>query len=181
MGAFEWISALVEWFAKFMPHYVVVRSNMGGVRFKGGKNPVPLVSGVHWYWPWRTEIELFPVKRQADDLRSQTVVTTDDKVVIVSGMVIYAVHDPILFGADTYDGPTTVIEISLTAIHDVVCQMSWDELKTEQRKGTLDTKLKNAAARMLVEYGVTVMKVMLTDLAPGRVLKLIQSTSKDGE
>jgi len=57
--------------------------------------------------------------------------------------------------------------------------MDWSPLKLEQQKGTLDTKLKNAAQRELSDYGVRVLKLMLTDLAPCRVLKLSQSTSQE--
>lgn len=180
MGAFEWISGLIEWFGRFFPNYKIIKATEGGVKFKSNGSAVALAPGVHWFWPARTVIDVWPSKRQGDDLRSQTIVTTDDKTVVISGMVIYEVADMLLFAANTYDGPTTAIEIVLTAIHDVCCRMSWEELKTEQRKGTLDTKLKNAAKIMLDDYGVRVLKVMLTDLAPGRVLKLIQSTSVDG-
>jgi hypothetical protein len=59
--------------------------------------------------------------------------------------------------------------------------MTLDDLHAEQRRGTLDTKLKNAAKKQLEDYGVRVMKVQLTDLAESRVLRLVQSMSKDEE
>jgi len=71
-----------------------------------------------------------------------------------------------------------VKDIALSAVHDVCCRMSWHDLKDEQRRGTLDTKLKNEAKKSLEDYGVRVLKTMLTDLAPCRVVKLIQSMSK---
>lgn len=180
MGAFEWLSALVEWFGKWVPNYRIVKATEGAIKFKGGKTVIALAPGVHWFWPARSEIEILARLRQADDLRSQTIVTADDKVVVVSGMVIYEVDDMLKFAGHTYDGPMTTKEIVLTSIHDVCCKMTWNDLKTEQQKGTLDTKLKNEAKRQLDDYGVKVLKVMLTDLAPGRVLRLIQSTSTDG-
>jgi hypothetical protein len=57
--------------------------------------------------------------------------------------------------------------------------MTMEQLKIEQRRGTLDTKLKNTTQKALNDYGVNVIKVMLTDLAPARVLKLMQSTSQE--
>ncbi len=179
MGAFEWLSALVEWFGKWVPNYRIIKATEGGIKFKGGKKTIALSPGVHWFWPARSELEILAQLRQADDLRSQTIVTKDDKVITVGGMVIYEVIDMLQFAGHTYDGPTTVKEITLTSIHDVLCGMTWDELKDEQRRGTLATKLKNEAKRQLDDYGVKVLKVMLTDLAPGRVIRLIQSTSVD--
>jgi regulator of protease activity HflC (stomatin/prohibitin superfamily) len=180
MGAFEWVSALIEWFGKWFPNYKIVTATEGAIKFKGGKTAIALGPGVHWYWPARSEFVVLPRARQADDLRSQTFVTTDDKIVVAGGMVIYEVVDMFKYAANTYDGGMTVKEIVITSIHDVCCKMSWEELKQGQRKSTLDTKLKNAAQDMLDDYGVRILKVMLTDLAPGRVLKLIQSTSVDG-
>jgi regulator of protease activity HflC (stomatin/prohibitin superfamily) len=139
-----------------------------------------LTTGIHWYWPARTHVTEIPIARQAENLRSQTLVTTDDKVVIVSGMIVHEVVDPVRFCLSSHDGFVTIKELALTAIHDVICSMSWEELKTEQRKGTLDTKLKNAAKRVIEEFGVKVVKVMLTDMAPGaRVFKVVQATSQD--
>lgn len=179
-AALGWIGQLVEWLGKLFPRWSIVRTTHRMIKFIGGKKIIVLGPGVHFWWPARTEIEMVPVARQADDLRSQTLVTADDKTTVVGGILIHEIFDVEKFVTLSYDGLATIKDITLTAIHDVVCQMSWEELKAEQRKGTLDTKLKNAAKKALEEYGVRVIKVMLTDLAPARVIKLIQSTSVDG-
>lgn len=167
------------WFGQFVPRWVILDTTMGGIKFVRGSRVVILKPGVHWYWPVTTMFQVYPTARQADDLRSQTMVTTDDKVIIVGGMIVYGVDDlePLL--AHTFDAATTIKEIALSAIHDVCCSMTWQELKDEQRRGTLDTKLKHATKRALAGYGVNVEKVMLTDLAPARVLKIMQAVTKD--
>ena len=178
---FEWLSNFVEWMVSALPHWKIVTIKMGGVKYVKGR-PKRIKSGsVVFWWPVTTEIALFPVVRQADDLRSQTLVTRDDKVIVVGGMVITEIADALVFGTSSYDGGMTIIELTLTAVHDVICKMTWDELKQEQQRGTLDTKLKNAAKGALQEYGVNVLKVMLTDMAPARVFKLLQATSSDGQ
>lgn len=179
-SAFAWIGQVVEWFGQFMPRWVIIDTTEGAVKFIRGSKVRALGPGIHWYWPATTKLVAVPVARQADDLRTQTMVTTDDKVIMVGGMIIHEVFDVIKLTAQTYDGPTTVKDITMTAIHDVCCRMTWEQLKDEQRKGTLDTKLKNAAKSMLEDYGVRVIKIMLTDLAPGRVHRVIQSTAIDG-
>lgn len=180
-GAFEWISKIAEWLGAFIPQWAVIDTTMGAVKFVRGSKVKPLGPGIHFWWPVTTNFYRYPVARQGEDLRSQTLVTTDDKVIIVGGMIIYEVVDiePLL--AHTYKPSETIRDIALTAIHDVCCKLSWPELKEAQRKGTLDTKLKNAAKEALEPYGVKVLKTMLTDLAPARVIKVLQSTSKDAE
>jgi regulator of protease activity HflC (stomatin/prohibitin superfamily) len=175
MGGFEWISQLVDWVSRFFPRYVILDTTLGAVKFKGGKNPVALGPGVHWYWPFRTVLKEVPTARQCDDLRTQTIVTKDGRIVTVGGMIISEVFDVIKLAANCYDGPLTIQDITLTVIHDVCCNLDWAKLLEKQQKGTLDTELRNAARKQLEEYGVRPIKVMLTDLAPARVLRLVQS------
>lgn len=177
--AFAWLGQVVEWIGRFVPRWEVLDLTQGAVKFVGGKKAVPLGPGIHWYWPVMTKLFIYPTARQADDLRSQTMVTTDDKVIVVGGMIVYEVEDIEKLLAHTYHASQAVKDLSLTVIHDVCCQMSWEELKQGQRKGTLDTRLRNAAKEALEPYGVRVIKAMLTDLAPAEVIKILQSTSRD--
>ncbi len=151
----------------------------GAVKYVKGKTAVALGPGIHWYWPVVTSLTMYPTAFQADRLPTQTIVTTDDKTIIIGAMVSYSVVDILPLVAGTHSAITTVKNLAMTAVHDVCCRMSWEELKAEQRKGTLDTKLKNTAQRMLTKYGVRIEQLMLIDLAPARVLKLMQSTSTE--
>lgn len=178
-SAFAWLGQLVEWFGRLIPRWQVLDTTQGAIRYRGGNRPAYCGPGVWWWWPARDVWQEYPIARQADRLQTQTIVTTDDKVIVVGGLIVYSVDDLLKLATTTFQPSTAVKDLALTAIHDVCCQMTWEELKTEQRKGTLDTKLKNAAQRALNDYGVRVLKVMLTDLAPARVLKLMQSMSQE--
>jgi regulator of protease activity HflC (stomatin/prohibitin superfamily) len=173
-GAFAWLSQLVEWFGRFVPRLSILDTTENAVKYVRGKRPVALGPGLHVWWPLVTTWVPYPVARQADELRTQTIVTTDDKVIVVGGLLVYEVIDIVKLVAYTHSPSGAVTDIALTAVHDTCCQLSWSELKDEQRRGTLDTKLKNSAQKALGDYGVRVMKLMLTDLAPCRVLKLMQ-------
>jgi regulator of protease activity HflC (stomatin/prohibitin superfamily) len=177
-AAFAWLGQSVEWFGKFIPRWVILDTTMGMVKFVKGQPVACAPGGVYWYWPVTTTIKEVPAVRQADDLRTQTVVTADDKVIIVGGMLVSEITDLVQFVASSYDGPTTIVEMGMAAIHDVCCRLTWEELKAMQRKGTLDTRLKNAAKEQLTEYGVNVLKVMLTDMAPTKALRLVQSNQE---
>lgn len=179
-SALAWIGQVAEWIGRFFPRWEIVDTVHGGIKFVKGARVVRLSPGIHWYWPLTTDFHLYPTARQAVDLRAQTLVTTDDRVVVVGGLIVYEIDDIEKILAHTYDPEETVRDITLSAIHDVCCQFSWDDLKVEQRKGTLDTKLRREAQKGLESYGVKVLKTTLTDLAPCRVLKLVQSMAKDG-
>ncbi len=178
-GALEWIGQIADWVGKFFPRWVILNPTEGAVKFVRGSRIVVCGAGIHWYWPVTTLWEMYPVARQADNLPTQTLVTLDDKTIAVGGMLVYRVDDLGKLLTMTHHPVRLVQDIALTAVHDVCCQLTWDQLKVEQRKSTLDTKLKNAAHRQLAEYGVAVIKCMLTDMAPTRVLKIIQSVNQD--
>lgn len=194
-GAFQWLSQIADWLGRWIPRWQIIDTTYGGVKFVGYLLPqtlrvkcggfpgdmkvLKLGPGIHWFWPATSTLNVYPIARQADDLRSQTFVTTDGRTVTVGGMLVYEVEDIEKLLAHTYQASQTVKDIALTAIHDVCCQMAWEELLLAQRKGTLDTKLKAEAKKALEPYGVKVLKTMLTDLAPCRVLRLVQSTATD--
>lgn len=172
-SALAWVSQIADWIGKFIPRWIIVDPTRQGIKFVRGKRVVVCQPGIHWYWPLVTEWQDWPVVRQADDLQSQTIVTVDDKTIAVSGLLVYKVTDLATLVTSAYSPMQLVQDIALTAVHDVCCSMTWEDLKAEQRKGTLDTKLRNAAKAQLKEYGVDVVKCMLIDLAPARVFKLI--------
>lgn len=173
-SALGWIGQIFEWFGKFVPRWEIVEPQVQGVKYVKGAKVVICEPGIHWWWPVTTKWETHQVVRQADELQSQTIVTVDDKTIAVSGLLVYRITDLATLVTNAYAPMELVQDIALTAVHDVCCSMTWEELKGEQRKGTLDTKLRNAAKAQLKEYGVDVVKCMLTDLAPARVIKLIQ-------
>ncbi len=176
--AFAWIGQIVEWLGQFIPRLRIIRTTHQGIKWVKGKHPKVLHPGLAVYWPLVTEFLEYPTARQGVELRSQTIVTTDDKVIIVAGILVYSVPDIMKLCAETFDPDQTIRDLTLSAVHDVCCKLSWEELKQGQRKGTLDTKLRNTAKDALQDYGVDVLMLTLTDLAPGRVLRLVQSTAK---
>src|SRR5579859_4527310 len=95
-SALAWIGKIADWLGQWIPRWVIFDTTMGGVKFIRGKRAVPLGPGVHFYWPATTILDTYPTARQTDDLRSQTVVTADDKVIVVSGQIVYEVTDVML-------------------------------------------------------------------------------------
>lgn len=187
-GALEWLSEFVRWFAEFFPHWKVVISTQGAVKFKSFRLTDPFAGGLEVevcgpgfviYWPVVTDITIYPTARQANDLRAQTLVTKDDRTITVSAMIVYEIHDLEAIVAHTYDPEQTIKDIAVTAVHEACCKRTWGELVEQQRRSTLDTALKNEAQKQLKDYGVLVLKVALTDLAPCRVFRLMQSQGKD--
>lgn len=178
-SALAWVGQIAAWIGQWIPRWSILDLTEGAVKFKRGKNAVYCGPGIHWYWPVTSTWIVYPTARQADRLQTQTFVTVDDKIIVVGGLIIYSVPDLLKLLTTTHSAATTVKDIALTSIHEICCRMTFEELKVEQRRGTLDTKLRNAAQYDLNDYGVRVEKVMLIDLSPARVLKVMQSVSQE--
>jgi regulator of protease activity HflC (stomatin/prohibitin superfamily) len=178
-SAFAWIGQIASWIGQWFPRWVILDMTEGAIKYVGGKKIVLCEPGIHFYWPARTKFVQYPIARQTDRLESQTMETMDGKTFIVSATLTYSVNDLTLLLPKTHAPTTNTIDLAMTAVHDVCCSLTWDELQAEQRRKTLKTKLKNAAQDQLSEYGVKVIKLQLNTLARCRVLKISQSTSSE--
>lgn len=179
-AAFAWVGQIVDWFGQFLPRWTIVKTTHAAVKFVRGHKVVALGPGWHLYWPLTTEFESYPVVRQAADLRTQTLMTTDGKTLVVGGLVVYEIRDIAAILAHTWDPEQTIKDIALSAVHDVLVCMSWVDIRTAQESGTLNLRLRKRVRAELERYGVRVLKTTLTDLAQARVYKLMNSTSQDG-
>lgn len=192
-GLFEWVGKIAEWVGQFIPRWQVIDTRHGAVKWVTIR--VRDLLRFHWdpsckvtvcpsgfvvWWPLFTEFEMYPTAYQTMPLVAQDVVTTDRKTVTARGMLAYSIVDLKLIQAETWDPEDTIRDIAATSFHDVLCHQSLEELYRGQGRG-LDTKLKNEAKKDLSVRGVEVHKFTLTSLAPVRVLRIVQSTSQEGE
>jgi regulator of protease activity HflC (stomatin/prohibitin superfamily) len=179
-NAFAWVRYIMEWLGQFIPRWEIVSTTHGWVKFVRGTNVSTGGAGIVWYWPATTNILTYPVVRQTTPLPSQVITTRDRQTVTLCGMVVYEVFDLEKLLAHTYDPDDTIKDIAASALTDVCCKLTWEEIQSGQGR-TLDTKLKNAARNELEDYGVRVLKFTLTTLAATKVYRLIQSSFQEGE
>lgn len=178
-NAFAWLSNLIEWFGQLIPRWVLIDPTERGIKFVWGSRVVIVEPGIVWYWPAVTRFMVHPVVRQSNNLKTQTITLKDGKTAAVGGMCVFEIKDIEAAFVHTYDTDETIRDITLSAIHDVCCILTWEEMTEQQRTGELDRKLKAEARKELERYGVRVLKMTLTDLAPVRVLKIVQATTTD--
>lgn len=178
-SALAWIGQIAEWVGRFFPRWYILTTTEGAVKYIRGRKIKVCGPGVHWVWPATTAWETYPTARQTDRLETQTMETKDGKTFIVAGTITYSVSDIQALITTTHSAAGLIAELSASAVHDICCDFDWSELQTEQRKGTLKTKLKNEAQKQLKDYGVQVIKLQLTSLARARVLKISQSTASE--
>lgn len=173
--ALAWVGQIAEWVGQFVPRWQIIPATHNGLKFIKGHTLKTLAPGVHFWWPATTILQVYPTARQTVDLRTQTLVTTDGKVVGVGGMVTYRVDDIEALLGRTFDADQTIKDICAGVISEVVRECAWMDLQSE----AFSSELRTLMRRRLRPYGVRVMKATLTDCAPCRVLKIVQATSAD--
>jgi regulator of protease activity HflC (stomatin/prohibitin superfamily) len=194
-GALAWIGQIMEWIGRWFPRWSLLDTTEGAVKFEGFFLPqklrvwcggydgamrtTVLGPGMHWFWPVTTSFQVYPTEYQTDNLPSQTIETADGKTITVSGMITYRITDLGKLLPRTHSALKLVQVLTLAAVHATMCKFTFEQLSVEQRKGTLNTKLRNAAQKPLEEFGVKVEDCMLTDLTRSKVFRLIQSTQQD--
>lgn len=187
-SAFGWLGDIVRWLGQFFPRWQVLSPTFAAVKQVGwsfrrkrypGVRRVVKKEGIVWWWPATTELMLWPVARQANNLQPQIIVTTDDKTVIVGGLIVFEIEDIELAVCQTYDTDDTIRDLALAAIHDACIQYSYADLQASNRSGRLNTAMKAEARTRLQPFGVRVLAVRLTDLALCRVYRLVGDSAME--
>jgi regulator of protease activity HflC (stomatin/prohibitin superfamily) len=190
-AAFEWIGKIADWIGQWIPRWQMVNSTHAYVKYEGFflpsrwrrfKDDIRVTRcdpGIFWWWPATTNIDHYPTVYQSDNLPSQTFETEDGVSITVGAIVSYTVTDVVTLLTGNQNAVKTIEVESLAAIHQVCCRMKYAELREEQRRRTLGTKLRNEAQRGLDRWGVKVEDCRLTDLTRTKALRLIQSTQSD--
>ncbi len=178
-SALAWVGQIATWIGAFIPRWAILDTTEGACKFVGGKKVVLCLPGVHFWWPARTVFRTYPTAQQTDRLESQTMESKDGKTFIAAGTITYRVDDLTQLLPVVHSPTTAVIDIAMTALHDVCCSLEWAELQEAQRKGTLKTRLRAAAQKDLADLGIRVMVLKLNTLARCRILKIHQATSSE--
>ena len=178
-AALAWIGQVFQWIGAFIPRWEIVTVTEAGIKHVRGIPRYCRPGKVHWYWPVTTKWETHPIARQSDRLETLTMETADGKTFIVSATITYAIEDVMKLVPTTFNPVTTIVEIAQTALHDVLCELTWDALHLLQQQDKLKTQLKAQAQKELADYGVKVFRFKLNSLARCRVIKISQTTASE--
>lgn len=178
-AALGWLGDIIHFIIGLLPHIVIVRTTHAGVKFVMGDkvkvithdNGMPILTfrgirrtGIHFYWPLVTEYEQVPIKRQTTNLVQQYLVTSDGHTIGVSGIVVYRISNIRKLLTETWDHDDTIVDYSLAAIKEIICQNSLTYLMENGKE--VDEVLTKKLRDELRQFGVKVIKATLSDLTP---------------
>lgn len=180
MEALAWVGQIVEWVGRFIPRWIILNTTEGAVKFVRGSRAVELGPGVHFYWPAVTEIKSWVVARQSINLATQTITTKDGKVLAIGTVMVFRVTDALTLITKTYDPDNTIRAVAAGAVHSVCSNAEYGELQMVMNNGEITKWLRMELQRRLGRrFGVKVLDATVTDFAPCRVLKIVQTTAAD--
>lgn len=170
-AAFGWLGEIFAWFGNLIPRWVIVTKTHEGVAFVRGKHVEAVRPGMFFYWPFWTEVMLYPTVRQSVNLPSQTLTTKDECAITVGAVIIYKVSDIEIALAEQWDLSETITDLSMAAVRNVICSSTFDEL--QENWSDVDENLKKELHNTLKDYGIGILDARLTDFAKTKVVTLI--------
>lgn len=177
-----WLGDVFRALLSFFPHLFVIPVTHGGVKYVWGKEVKPVhhdngifKTGVHFYWPAVTKVEIVPIKRQTNNLPPQYLLTKDGKSVGLSGIVIYEVFDVVSLLSKTWDHDQTINDYALAAFRDVISKSLIEDISNGAPE--LDRKFTRLLRGRLKDFGVKVIRVAISDFAPVRLIGLMSHSN----
>jgi regulator of protease activity HflC (stomatin/prohibitin superfamily) len=157
------------------PIFIIAEWETAFVTRKGKVHRI-ISSGLHWKWlfiekvyrAWSTEINV--------DLDNATILSSDNKPVIISGNLGYTIHDLPKLWQTLSDSSTTIKHIALGHIASVCNEKTLDDLSQNNEKLHKDT-LRKLKSKMK-KYGITITRIQFTDLVNAKAYRLYGNTAK---
>lgn len=157
-----WDEYIKFWFKVYQYQEVVILRNGKYHRTKG--------PGQYFKWPFFEEAVHVLIIPTTHDLKQQTLVTKDDKTVTVRGMVKAKVDDSKKFALEVYDQVDALGDTTMGIIARLVMDSEYKDLLNSDYNINNQITIKARAAAK--PYGIYVMQVTLTEIAPSKALRI---------
>lgn len=143
-----------------------------GIRLRGGIIAGELLNpGLHWRWWFIDEVYRSSYVDQTLDLLTPAIVLTDDRTVVASGNVVYRIVDVRKQWMSVRDLDANMRNLALGILASVLTTYSWPDLRGKRVE--VESAIAERMARQTAAWGIDVRSVFITDLAPTKVIRLV--------
>jgi regulator of protease activity HflC (stomatin/prohibitin superfamily) len=157
------------WVIDLIPRPLIVRTTHGGVRFVKGKKVKKIDPGFYFYWPFITEVVIYPTARQTAKLSEQCFQDKDGNPIVVRPILVYEVPDVAKALTTIPEIDEAVEDMSLATIKNFVMGKSAKEISDMYK--SIDSELTVTCRRKLAPFGIKIVNVFLSDCTPAKVIK----------
>lgn len=149
--------------------FQIVKQYQQGAWLRFGKLRKIIQPGIYFKFPIFDEIDCYHVLTTAMVLEAQSLTTSDEKEIVVKGVIKYRTEDLSKFFTDVYDAVDAISDVSMGIIKGVVSKKTWQECKDEGLDNEITKKVRNEAKK----WGIAVESVTLSDLSRMRSFRLL--------
>jgi regulator of protease activity HflC (stomatin/prohibitin superfamily) len=153
--------------------FVIVDQYEKGILLRFGKFVRCVEPGLHIKWPYADKIMTEHVAWTTINLPPQSLVTKDDKNIVISAVIKYRVNDIKTFLLEVWDTVDAISDMTQGIIKKAVMSKTWEELRNEEVDNELAKKSRIEAKRWGIEIGA----VTLANLAQIRSIRLFNDST----
>lgn len=156
----SWLGTFLEKFwEQLMPCYIVEQYNEA-VQLRNGKFIRHVKKGLWGKIPFTDKIYEHAVIPTTMDLTSQSLVTRDDKNIVVKAIIKYRVYDVKIFLLEVMGAREALEDMTKAIIKKIITALSWEDCKTTDVDNQITIKARNEAKK----WGIEIIQVSLTDI-----------------
>ena len=163
---------IIEMWQKFIPCYIIKQYDMG-VRLRLGKFHSVLSPGLTYKLPFVDEIITNQVVWTTMNLPPQSLVTLDEKNIVISVVVKYRVTDIKTYLLEVYDASDAISDMTQGTVKKLVTSRDWQDCKSNK----LETELTNKAKSEAAKWGIEITTVTIANLGMIRSIRLFNDST----
>lgn len=166
---------LIQWIKEFWNEinpFFIVREYQEGVLLRNGKFKALLKAGFHMKLPFIDECIFQHIVQTTQSLSAQSLLSNDGKNIVVRGMVKYRIVDSKTYILEVFDAIDAISDVAQGIIKNIIMSKSFEECLDNE----LDNIITKKCRAEIKKFGVEIMQVTLTDIAPIRSYRLINDT-----
>ncbi len=170
----EWLNQLISRLFCWVPRLLLVAPDEEGVRETLGKRFEKISPGWYITWPLIHRTIRLTVTLQVVNLPGQSIYTKDRVSIVISGALQYRIDDAAKAILEVQDYDESLIALSLGIIAEYVNKRTLDECMNID---TLCDEILKGIRKASYGWGIKIMRVLITDLAPVQSFRIIGNTN----